>query len=284
MKKSFEDQLLPILKARFRDNDDEVKRHLKEASTPAAQTLIQYIRQWEFGSRNIALERLIDCNRWNDKGELVLERDFKGKPYPPKVPLAMAWDWYVYGDQREQVIPGYSFAGNVKKIPDNITNDWQVEVKGLFIDINRMPLNTFKIVALGSCVRQFGAQNPYTFTYWDRQSSEFKAAQEAINAFVVTRKDEGWKHLTTTNLQDPKSGKEMSKIISDILARADELVEPSIKAISEANKKMYARQDATRARNDIKTLKGFFKKYGSEPTDALEIVRERIDGIEKSYI
>lgn len=264
MAKTFQEQLLPILEERFRNSASEVKRHLKEASTPAAQTLIKYIRQWEFKSRNVALARLIECDRWNDKGELVLERNFKGKEYSCKMPLAMAWECYVYGDQRTQVVPMYSFANHVKKIPANITKDWAEEVKGLFNDINRMTVGAFKIIDLGKCVKSYGVGNPYTFSEWDRHVSDFKEAQVAIDIFVVPRK--GWEYLTTSNLQNPEHGEAMSKILEDILAKADEMVEPSVKAIREQDRKMYIRQDATHARNNVKKLRAFFKKYG--PADS----------------
>ncbi len=262
----FQKQLLPILEKRFRDNESEVNRHLKEASTPAAQTLITVIRQWEFASRNIALARLLSCDQWTDKGTMVLERDCKGKPYPLKVPLAMAWDWYVYGDLHEQVVPDYGFAGRIKNIPANVTKDWAEQIKELFHDINRMSLATFKTIILGKCVKSYGVSNPHAFTWWDRQVSEFKDAQKAIDAFVVTRK--GWEYLTTENLQNPKHAEEISKVLTDILARADELVEPSQKAIEKRDRELYIRQDATRARNDIKTLTSFFKKYGIDNKSA----------------
>lgn len=280
-RKTFEQQLLPILKERFRNDESDVKRHLKEASTPAAQTLIKYMRQWEYKSRNIALSRLIECRRWNDKGEFVLERDFKGKEYPTKVPLWMAWEWYVYGDQRQEVMPSFTF-DYVKQLPDNMTEDWQEEVKGLFRDINRRPLSEFKLIAIGKAVKSLGANNPYAVAQWERNVNDFKKAQEAINAYVKDRK--GWDYLTTENLQNPKHSKEMSKVLGDILAKADEIKEPAYKAIREQDRKMHIRQDATGARNDIKTLKGFFQKYSEPVPNALILVEGIVGDVESRNV
>lgn len=277
--KTFQQQLLPILTDRFRGHEGDIKRHLDEASTPAAQTLITYIRQWEFGSRNIALGRLIECERWNDKGELVLERDFKGKSYTTKnVPLAMAWERYVYGDQRQQYIPMYSFASSMKRIPKHIEESWAEEIKGLFYDVNHMSVTAFKIISLGKCVKALGVGNPHTFAQWSREVREFKDAQKAIDDFVVTRED--WKHLTTESLQNPKHREEMSKVLEDILAKADSAVEPSMKAIREQDRRLYIRQDATHARNDVKSLGKFFKKYSQPEVNALTLIGGMVDDVE----
>lgn len=280
--KDFQKQLLPILEDRFRGNSSEVKRHLKEASTPAAQTLITYIRQWGFQSRNIALGRLLETDRWNDDGELVLERNFKGKAYPMRIPLAMAWDWFVYGDQKTEFIPNYSFADSVKKIPANAKETWLEQIQKLFYDINHRSIEEFKIIVFGRTVKSYSLGNPYTYIWYNTQVKEFIAAQTAINEFVMGRK--GWEYIQTENLQNPNHKTEMSKVLQDILAKADERVEPAQKQWNESERKMYIRQEATQARNDIKTLTSFFKKYGVTEPSALKMLANIINDVESQAL
>lgn len=290
-KKSFKDQLRPILEERFKNSpiEGEVDRQLELATTPSAETLITYIRQWKFQSGQIALGRLLECDRWNKKGELVLEKNFKGKPYPFQLPLAIAWDWYMYGYQGSLYIPNYSFPNCLKRIPDNMTDDWANEIKDLFGEITRTPIGDVKLIILGQCVKSYKATNPHCITWWNRQVEEFIAAQKAVDEFVKNRK--GWEHLTVENSQNPKHKLEMSKVLTDILVKADELVEPAIARIKESDRKLYARQDATYARNNIKTLRGFFKKYGNEDAtklaggaDLLDTLGLAIDAVESNAL
>lgn len=272
-----------VIKERWRSTDDKyLKSKLDEATTPAAETLITYIRQWpdQYKSRNQALGRLLECDRWNDKGELVLECDFKGRPYPMELPLDMAYEAYQFGDQRQTFFPMYSFPDGVKRIPENVTEDWADEIKGLFHDINKLTLSAVKIISLGKQVKCYGVNNPHAFAHWDRIVSEWKDAQAAIDAFAATRK--GWEYLTIANIQNPKHSEEMSKVITELLAKADEIVEPSVKAIREQDRKMYIGQDATVARNDVKTLRAFFKKYGAveSASEVLETLSNKINNVE----
>ncbi len=261
MKKTFREQMKAVIAERHSSDDAESqKRHLDEATTPAAETLITYIRQWNYGSRNIALGRLLETNRWTDKGTLALEADHRGKQYPVKLPMSFAYERYMYGDQQRQYYPN-SLAGHIKDIPANVMQDWAEEIQGLFYDINKVSLKEFKLIALGKWVKSYGASNPHAIAGWDRDVSEWKETQAAINAFVVT-KGKGWAHLTTENLQKPAAKVEMSKVLTDILANADAIVEPAFAAIRKQFRRDRIREDATHARNDIKGLKGFFQKYG----------------------
>jgi hypothetical protein len=221
----------------------------------------------------------MECrDRWADDGRLVLERDFKGKDYPNRLPLELAYDWYRYGDQRKQFWPMYNFPDGVKRIPDNVTPDWVKQIQGLFFDMGRTPLSAVKIVCLGQEVKSLGVHNAHTFAAYDRMVNEWIAAQKAIDEFCANR--EGWKHLTSANLQNPEHGKEMSKVLDDILAKADEMVGPSYNAIREQDRRMYARQDATYARNNVKSLGGFFEKYSEPVPECLTLVGGIIDDIE----
>lgn len=271
--KSFREQLAVVMKER----DKMVsQRDINECSTPAAQTLITYIRQWEFGSRNIALTQLLECDRWSKDGTLVMEKDFKGKAYPFRMSLMQGYEAYRYGDQREQFWPSYSFVRGIKNIPNNLTEDWAKELQGLFFDMGRLSIKAIKLICLGKCVKSYGVGNPYCYATWQREVGEWEEAQKAVDEFV-TAKGRGWTHLTSKHLQDPNSHKGFAEEITKILANADAIVEPSIKAIQEADKKMYIRQDATRARNDVKTIKGFFQKYGQPTCEALNVVGEAIN-------
>lgn len=280
MNKSFREQMIVVLNERYPDpSGEEMKRYLAESTTPTAETLITYIRQWpeQQSSRNQALGRLLECDRWNDRGELTLEANHKGKPYPARLPLAMAYEWYQFGDQRRQFFPAYNFPSALKRIPANATEDWVEEIKGLFNDINRASVSAIKIISLGRCVKMLGVGNPHAYAQWNRQISEWTDAQNAINEFVIAR--EGWKHLTTENLQNPKHKAAMSTILEDILAKADEIVEPSVNAILEQDRRLSIRQDATGARNKVKGLQGFFKSYGHEIT-SLEFLSGMINDVE----
>ncbi len=259
--KSFQEQLWPVIQERHRSDDEaSQKRHLKEASTPAAETLMTYIRQWNSGSYNIALGRLLECDRWQKDGTLALECDHKGKPYPVKLPLSFAYERYMYGDQQKQYYPN-SLAYHIKDIPANITPDWAEHVQSLFYDIQKVPLREFKLIALGKWVKCYGASNPHSIAGWDRDISEWKDTQAQIDAFV-RGKGKGWEHLTTEHLQRPSAKVEMSKVLCDILANADAIVEPAFKALKEQARRDRIRQEATYARNNVKELKGFFQKYG----------------------
>lgn len=272
-----------VIKERH-SSDDAVyqKRKLKEATTPAAETLITYIRQWNFGSCNIALGRLLECDRWQKDGTLALERDFKGKPYPCKLPLSFAYERYMYGDQRRQYYPN-SLASRIKLIPANITPDWAEHLQGMFFDMQRVSLKEFKLIALGKWVKSYGGSNPHAIAGWDRYVSEWKETQAAIDAFVVG-KGKGWGHLTTENLQKPAGKVEMSKVLCDILANADAVVEPAFKALQEQARRDRIRQDATMARNDIKGLKGFCQKYGVALPPELEALGKLINDTESQTL
>jgi len=280
MKKTFREQMAIVIAERYRNDTQMAKRYLKEATTHAAETLITYIRQWpeQHKSRNQALGRLLERQRWNDQGELVLDTNHRGRAYPAKLPLAMAYEWYQFGDQNKQFYPMYSFADGVNSIPANAKKDWMEEIQGLFMDINRMSLGAFKAICLGKWVKSYGTSNPHTFSNWEREVSEFTKAQEAINRFVATRN--GWEYISTENMQNPTHKAEMSKVIMDILAKADEAVEPAVKAIREQDRQMYIRQDATRARNNVKYLRDFFKKYAQPNPNALELVAGIINDVE----
>ena len=131
-------------------------------------------------------------------------------------------------------------------------------------------------------MKSLGSTNPHAIAQWEREVSEFKAVQEAINAFVVTRK--GWEYLTTDNLQDFKHKVEMSKVLTDILANADAVVEPAFKAIKEQFRRDKIRQDATYARNSIKELKGFFQKYATPIPNALTLLSGIINDVESQTL
>jgi len=284
-RKSFREQMAAVIEKRYKnDSADSKKRYLAEATTPAAETLIINIRQWPslYSSRNQALGHLIESHRWNDKGELVLERNFKGRAYPMELPLHMAYERYRFGDLRHTYFPSFSFSGALKVIPSQIAKDWEAEVKELFQDINGISISAVKIIALGKAVKSLGVGNPYTYVEMDRHVTDWKNAQTAIDAFAMNRK--GWEYLTVASLQDPKPKQEMSKVLEDILAKADEVVEPSFKAIREQNRRLYIRQDATGARNHIKSLTGFFKKYGQTDLSGLTPVTELINSLEKQCL
>jgi hypothetical protein len=210
-----------------------------------------------------------------------LERDFKGKDYPFELPLEEAWERYCYGDQQQQYFPN-SLASRIKAIPENVTEDWAKEIKDLFNDMGKMPFAAVKIIALGKNAKTYGVGNPHGFANWDRMLSEWKETIEEIDKFVVTRK--GWEHLTSENLQNPKHREGMSKVLSDILANADAIVEPSFKAIREQSRRDRIREDATHARNEIKELKGFFQKYATPVPNALELVGKIINDVESQTL
>jgi hypothetical protein len=224
----------------------------------------------------------LECRRWNDKGEIVLETDFKGKQYPIRAPLSLAYESYQYGDQRKQFFPSYSFASAVANIPANITKDWEEEIKGLFCDMGKMPLSAVKSICLGKWIKMLGVNNPHAYAGWEREVSDWQAAQKAIDAFVVARK--GWEYLVSTNLQDPKHKREMSNVLEDILAKADAVVAPSMDAIREQDRRLNIRRDATSARNDVTSLKTFFSKYGQPPVTAMTVISNLIDGVEKTTL
>jgi hypothetical protein len=274
--KSFRDQIIAVMKQR---NTGEVRtKDVDECSTSAAQTLMTYIRQWNFASRNTALGRLLECDRWTKEGTLSLETNWKtGKPYPCKLSLDIGYQRYRYGDQTAQWFPNMA-ANRIKLIPDNVTEDWAAELKEMFADINRMPLNDFKLISLGKAVKSIGGSNPHAIAQWEREVSEFKAVQAAIDAFVVTRK--GWEYLTTANMQNPKHGQEMSKVLCDILAKADAAKEPAFKALKEQHRRDNIRRDATYARNNVKELKGFFQKYATLEPAAISLLSGIIDDVE----
>lgn len=283
MKKTFREQMLAVIQDRYKE-PDQVKRYLAEVNNPAAETLITYIRQWPslHKSRNQALTRLLECDRWNDKGELVLERNHKGKVYPNRLPLDIAYDWYRYGDQTKQVFPMYSFPKAVDRIPKKIQKDWEAEIKELFADINTMSVNAFKLVALGTWVKRYGLTNPHAMAGWDRNVSEFQDAQKAIDAFVVTRK--GWEHYRTENMQNPSHKEGLSKVLQDILVKAGEAVEPAIKAITEQDRRMNIRQDAHRAKSQVKSLSKFFASYKQPVPNALELLEGIISDVENQTL
>jgi hypothetical protein len=268
-----------VIRERFKNDDEEhIQEKLNDSTTPAAETLITYIRQWPMPSRNQALARLLEVDRWNDKGQLMLEVDFKGKTYPPKAPLMLAWESYMYGDQSKQFFPMYSFPNAVKRIPENVTEDWAAEIKELFYDMSRVSFKAVRMIALGKMVKQYGISNPHTYVTWQRMVQEWEDAQKAVDAFVVTRK--GWEHLTSVNIQNPKHSAKMSKVFEDILAKADEIIEPSHKAIKEQDRRLYIRQDATGARNHVKSLGKFLKKYGASNEVALHHLNDIINILE----
>ena len=283
MKKTFREQLEVIFRERYRSEGEErIQKRLTEVDNPAARTLITYIQQWPMPSRNQALGRLLEVQRWNDSGELVLEVDFKGKTYPPKAPLELAYESYQYGDQRKQYFPMYSFPSALKCIPDNVTEHWEKEIKGMFHDMSFMSLKAIKIIALGKWVKMLGIGNPHTYAGWQRQVSEWEEAQKAIDAFVVNRK--GWEYLTSENIQKPIHREEMSKVLEEILFKADEVVEPSFAAIKEQDRRLYIGQDATHARNNVKSLMKFFKKYGEKEDNIFIIIGELIDQTERNNL
>jgi hypothetical protein len=277
--KSFRKQMTKVISERYRSDGAESQKHyLDEATTHSAETLITYIRQWPTPSRNQVLARLMECRRWNDKGQIVLECDFKGKPYPCKLPLKLAYEAYQFGDQRNQVWPMYNFPEAIKHIPANVTEDWLEEIKHLFYDINKLSVKAAKLINLGQQIKLLGLNNPYTFAGWNRQIEEFIGAQKAIDEYVAGKKD--LEYLSTKNLQNPKHGQEMSKILEDILAKADETVEPSFKCIREQDRRLHVRQDATYARNNVKSVAGFFKKYEAEQPDLISSLGNMINFVE----
>ena len=69
-----------------------------------------------------------------------------------------------------------------------------------------------------------------------------------------------------------------------ILAKADAQVEPAFKLIKESDRKLYIRQDATRAHNKLATVETFFKKYGVTVPDLLTQLSTFIDTIEADLI
>lgn len=278
-KKSFRELLVPVIEERYRNDVESQKRHLKEASTKAAETLITSIRQWpgQYSSRNQALGRFLESDRWNKDGDIVLEKDIKGRPYPLRLPLSLAYEVYIYGDQRKQYYPSFSFPSGLKRIPSNLAEDWVEEIQGLFNDINRMPLKAFKLICLGKWVKSYGTNNPYAIVNWERECNDFEKAQKAIDEFVANR--DGWTHLTVDNLQNPKHNVELSKVLTDILANADAIVEPAGKAIREQDRQMNIRQDATQARNSVKRIKEFFISYGTR-VDCLDLVDSNINQTE----
>lgn len=277
-KKTFREQLAVVISKRYpRENID---RYLDESSTPAAETVINYIRQWpsQYSSKNKAVCRLIECQRLNDKGEFVLEKNFKGHPYPFDQSLKFAWNAFWFGDLQLNVWPMYNFASSIKHIPDNIPADVAELIKDLFLHINKTPLKEAKLIRLGKDVAQYGANNPHTIVNWERVMSEFEKAQKAIDEFVVNR--QGWEYLTTENLQNPKHAEEMSKVLCDILAKADEAIEPAFKACADRDRYHHVRQDATRARNYVKHLAEFFQTYEQMDVSSLESIKELIDASE----
>lgn len=283
MKKSFREQMEVVINERHSSDDAKYKKQkLDKATTPAAETLITYIRQWNFGSRNIALGRLLECDRWTNEGTLTLERNHKGKPYPVKLPLSFAYERYMYGDQKRQYFPMYSFVRGVNNIPANLTDDWAAELKGMFFDLCRVPLNDVKLIALGKWVKSLGANNPHAIAGWERNVTEWQDAIKAINAYVKDR--DGWQHLDSTNLQKPESKREMSKVLDDILANADAVKEPAFKALKEQSRRDRIRQDATHARNSIKELKGFFQKYGVDIPNAAILLGGIVDDVESQCL
>lgn len=280
-KKTFRDQIETILLERATGFPKKVsKRDLDESTTPAAQSLITYIRQWPtlYSCRNDALLHLLESRDWDKNGGMLPGKDYKGKPYPLRLSLELGFERYRYGDQKKSAFPSFSFPSCLKSIPAKIEPSWEVEIQDLFRDINKAPLSAVKIIALGRCVKSLGIGNPHTYAQWDRWVSEWKDAQVAIDAFVVNRK--GWENLTTKHLQDPKPRAGFAKELEDILARADAVVEPSFTAIREQDRRLHIRQDATGARNDIKGLKGFFKKYATPIPNAIELLSGIIDDVE----
>lgn len=275
--KSFREQLQSVMQKRDKEIDPQ---KFKEATTPAAQTLITYIRQWNFGSRDIALGRLLECDRWTDKGTLELECGHKGKPYPLKLPLSLAYERYMYGDQTYQFFPSYRFVAGIKNIPDNLTDDWAAELKGMFFDMGRLTVDDVKLISLGKWVKSLGSNNPHAIAGWNRNVTEWQDAQKAIDNYCLGRKD--WENLRSANLQDPLHKQEMSKVLSDILTNADAIVEPAFKALKEQEKRDRIRQEATFARNNVKDLKAFFQKYNIA-SSILDVIVNLISNTELTF-
>lgn len=255
---------------------------IDECATPAAQTLMGHIRRWPLPTGPQAVAAFLTRKNWDKNGNLVDDTDHKGKPYPFRVPLAIAYESYKYGYQKKPYFPSWDFPSAVKSIPENVSPDWAEEIKDLFSSINRMSVHDFKIIALGKQVHGYGSTNPHTFSSWERMTDEFIAAQKAINEFVLTRK--GWIHLTTDNLQNPKHKIEMSKVLGDILAKADENVEPARKAIAEQDRRLEIRQDATRARNDVKRILEFFQSYEIDNKDLIDSLKSAITSAEQKVL
>ncbi len=271
--KTFREQIAKILLER---NNEIADDKLNEATTQAAETLMTYIQQWNAESRNHALCNMLERRQWQD-GKLILDCNFNGKQYPKELPLKIAYERYQYGYQRHQVFPTFSFPDAVKRIPDNLKEDWAEEIKGLFSDINRHSISEIKIISLGKNVKSLGIGNPHTYVHWESQVSYYEQAQNAINSFVENR--EGWQYLTTANLQDKTRSKEVSKVIEDILASADAAIKPSCEAVKEQDRRLRIRQDATRARNNVIYLQEFFAKY-DESSDCLNAVSDHINETE----
>jgi hypothetical protein len=144
-------------------------------------------------------------------------------------------------------------------------------------------LQDFKLIALGKWIKSYSSSNPHAIAGWDRDVSEWKSTQAAINAFAAAR-GKGWEHLNSDHVQAPIHKKEMSDVLSDILAGADAIKEPAFKAIKEQARRDRIRQDATYARNSIKELKGFFQKYGVEIPNAIGLLGGIIDDVEKQVL
>ena len=57
-------------------------------------------------------------------------------------------------------------------------------------------------------------------------------------------------------------------------------VEPAIEAIKEQDRRLYIRQDATYARNNVSSLNKFFTKYGANHFGLIKWVGGAIDVVE----
>jgi len=268
--KTFREQ---VQEAWLSEHNEITPECLDEMTTPAAEACIKKIRQWpgQYPSANSVVQFLLEHNRWDGnvlKDDDCNDIDYRTKkPYPYRLPLAMACDRFMYGDQRRFPHPYFAFADKIKFIPDSVTDDWKKLIRSLFWDYTRRTEVEVKILCLGLCVVSSSFSNPHAIARYETMVGEWKDIRTAIDAYCEGR--EGWNHLTTKSQHEPKRKSEFSNFLEGILMEADRRVAPSYAALKNQERRLKIGNETSRAINNLQEVEGFFQEYPDYATESI---------------